>query len=374
MPCSESVTNRRTFLKQAGLSTAVGLTAIAGCVSDPSSGSQVSEDNPLRIALSSGAFREQYTTHIVEPFTEETDIPTESVEIGNPPQAFPQFESAVRNDEAPVDVILNTVPTTLRGINSDMWTGFEPDRFENLQYFEDRFTETVDDQIVGVTSQGWFLNLVHNTDVMGDDPPTSWMALWDEKYEDMLGAYNLANTNYLIDVTAELHFNGASTVETNEGVEQVLEKLAEAKPQMKLWFDSGSTFLQRLKQGDVPAGQYYHDVTHFEAQAGAPVKSVFVDEGSVISYGHFSMLRTSEKTDAAAQFMDFSMRPEVQDAVAENLFTTPLMERDHSEISDEKYQEIAGPGPGEALAPNFNLYLGDRSEQIREMWNEFVIQ
>lgn len=371
MPRKTHNSRRRTFLKSTGLAATIG---IAGCIGEPGSGSKVSEDNPLKIGLSTGAFREMYTEHIVNPFTEETGIPTESVKMANPPQAFSKFASAVQNGDAPIDVILNTVPTTLRGISSDMWTKFEPGDFENLKYYEDRFAEKQDGQLVGAPSQGWFLNLVHNTDVMADDHPTAWKDLWSSDYEDSLGIYNLANTNYLIDITSQLYFDGYSTLETNEGVKEVLGKLEETIPQVKLWYKSGSTFLQRLKQGDVPAGQYYHDVTYFEAQDGAPVKSVFADEGSIISYGHFSHLITSEKTEAAQQFLDFSMRPEVQDAVSRNLFTVPLIKRKHSEISSETYKNIAGPGPGAAIAPFFDLYVGDRSEFVREQWNEFILQ
>jgi putative spermidine/putrescine transport system substrate-binding protein len=358
-------------LKSAGIATAIGA---SGCIAEPGSGSNVSEDNPLRIGLSAGAFREIYTEQIVDPFTEETGIPTESVEMGNPPQAFPNFASAVENGEAPVDVFLNTAPTTLRGINSDMWHNYDQGRFENLEYFEDRFVETVDGQLVGAPSQGWFLNLVHNTEVMSDNPPTAWEDLWSSEYEDSMAIYNLANTNYLIDITARLYFDGYSTLETDDGVEEVLEKLAEIKSQVNLWFDSGSSALQRLKQGDIPAGQYYHDVTYFEAQDGAPLASVFAEEGSILSYGHFSVLRTSEKTDAAADFLDYSMRPEIQDNVGESLFTTPLIERKHSSLDDETYENIAGPGPGEAIRPFFDLYTGGRSEFVREKWNEFILQ
>lgn len=371
MPRVTDAVRRRAFLKSSGLAATAGL---AGCISSPGSGSNVSKDNPLKIALSTGAFREMYTKHIVDPFTEETGIPTESVKMGNPPQAFPKFASAVQNGEAPVDVFLNTVPTTLRGIHSDMWAKFDSGSFENLKYYEDRFVEKQDGKFVGAPSQGWFLNLVHNTDVMSENYPTAWKDLWNSDYEDSLGIYNLANTNYLIDIASKLHFDGYSTLETNEGVKKVLKKLQDVKPQVKLWYKSGSTFLQRLKQGDVPAGQYYHDVTYFEAQKGAPVKSVFVDEGSIISYGHFSVLKTSKKTEAAKKFLDFSMRPDVQDAVSKNLFTVPLIKRKHSDISSETYKNIAGPGPGAAIAPYFDLYVGDRSQFVREQWNKFILQ
>ncbi|WP_247005876.1 ABC transporter substrate-binding protein [Halorientalis litorea] len=375
---------RRTFIKTTGLGLG-GAVALAGCSGDGGSdggGSQgtgsASGDGgsggsgPLQVALTSTNFLDMYVEHVLDPFTEETGIETEPIEISNPTQALPRFATAVQNGDAPADMILNTAISTIRGTNLDIWASYPSDRFSNLEYFDDSFVESVDGEVVGAPAQGWFLTLGHNDEM--SNPPTAWADMWDSTYEDTLGVQNSIASNFLPDITAEVFFDGADTLQSEDGLDQVFGKMEELRPQVQLWFETGATFIQRLKQGDVPAGEYYHDTMFLESEGGADITSVFPEEGAVISYGHFSALKTSDRQEDAASLMEFSMRPEIQDGLAENLFTSPLIESQHSELSDEVYQNIAGPGPNAAISPNFSLYIGDSGEQIRERFQQFLVQ
>jgi putative spermidine/putrescine transport system substrate-binding protein len=213
--------------------------------------------------------------------------------------------------------------------------------------------------------------LVQNTDVIGETI-SSWESLWDSQYEDQLGLLTYASNSFLLEVAATIHFDGKGILDTRDGIKEVLRDLQDIKPQANFWYANEAEFQQRLRDGKVPAGMLYNDVTLVMQDEGAPVQTNFVDEGSILDSGHWVTLKSSDLTEQAREFIDFASRPEIQDRVAENLYTSPTIERQHSEIDDEFYEKIAGPGPDEAIVPKYELYV-EEEDWVNEKWNEFII-
>lgn len=375
-----STHTRRTFLKQTGITSIAlgGGVGLAGCAQGGAGTQQETvaptEDDPLVVGTTGGAFREMYDTYITQAFQEETGIPAKTVAQATPVEVIYKFRKAVDAGRAPVDISLNTPPARIRA--PDLWTQWDQSTFSNLEYFDDRFVglhpET--EKVVGAPSQGWYITLSYNTDTFGDAPPTSWATLWDSTYENQMAAMKSPGTGYLLDITASVFFDGQASLQEKSGIEKVFNKLKRIKPNVKFWYNNEANFIQRLKSGEVPVGQLYHDITQVAKSKGAPVDSRFLEEGSVLSYGYLSMLKTSKKREAARKYLEFSMRPDVQDAVSTHLLTTPLIEKQYSDIPQDKYEHIAGPGPDAAIHPNFELYAGDLSEWVNQKWNEFVIE
>ena len=52
-----------------------------------------------------------------------------------------------------------------------------------------------------------------------------------------------------------------------------------------LWYRDEAQFEQALKSGEIPMGQYYHDVTGLAAADGHPVRSTFPKEGGIQDSG-----------------------------------------------------------------------------------------
>jgi len=74
-------------------------------------------------------------------------------------------------------------------------------------------------------------------------------------------------------------------LDTEEGILEVMNKLAEVKPNVRLWYRNEGQFHQALKKGEIPMGQYYHDVTGLAASDGKPVRSTFPEEGDALDSG-----------------------------------------------------------------------------------------
>jgi len=361
--------SRRDFVKSAGLAGVVGVTGLSGCAS-----LLAGSDSGRTLSVSSfgGAFKEVLDKQLFGPFEEETDISIESQAQGGTAEVIPRIRNAVQNGNAPVDLLIMTVPGVLRGLNSDLWATFDESAFENLQYIADDLNEyDADDNLVGIGSQGWLINLVHNTEAT-DAAPSSWEALWNSAYEDQMALMTPAVTGYLPDITAHVYFDGQASLQTEDQIREVFQKLQEVTPQANMWYTNEANFQSRLADGEVPMGMLYNDITMVLQDQGAPVESTFVDEGSILGGGRWVSPRTSEKQDAVTQFIDYACQPEVQDRVSENLYTVPTIEEQHSNLDDETYRKIAGPGLESAITPNFEMYV-ERQEFINQQWNELII-
>src|SRR3546814_7434369 len=112
-----------------------------------------------------------------------------------------------------------------------------------------------------------------SSDVCSSDlpeAPTSWAALWDPANEDKLGLLALVSNSFLLEVTAKTFMGGTDALDSEEGQLKAFDKLAEVKPNVRLWYRDEAQFEQALKSGEIPMGQYYHDVTGLAADDGHP--------------------------------------------------------------------------------------------------------
>ena len=363
--------NRRRFLKYAGVAGAGTLTGLAGCVGGGGGGSGTA--STLTVSSFGGAFKQVLEEQLYAQFEEETGIAIESQAQGGTAEIIPRIRSAVENGNAPVDVLTIPVPGVLRGLKSDIWMTHDEGEFENLEYISDDLMKYDDeDNLVGIGSQAWLINLVHNTEETSDGP-TSWTSLWDSTYEDQMAMMTPAVTGYMPDIAAAIHFDGADSLQSESDIRAVFEKLSEVKPQAKMWYTNEANFQSSLKSGEVPMGMLYNDITLVLKDQGAPVTSTFVDEGSVLGSGRWVSPKTSEKSDAITQFIDYASRPSVQDRVSRNLYTVPTIEAQHSELDSETYERIAGPGLDSAIIPQFEMYV-ERQQFVNQLWNELIIQ
>ncbi len=362
----QSAYNRRHFLRTTAAGGAVGLGALAGCT-DLIGGS----DDTLNVAVFGGIFQEVLDDVLFEPFNEEVDFEVESEEAPTSEEALGQYESAVDAGEAPVDVAIISVMGLENGLNSELWHIWDDDDFDNLEYVSDDLVREAEGGVAGVGALLWYINLVQNTDEIEESLDT-WEVLWDDAYEDQLGLLGLASNSFLLDITAEVHFGGQEILEDRDGVLEVFEVLEGVTDQANFWYENEAEFQDRVRSGEVPAGMLYSDITTVMAEEGDPVQSNFPEEGSILDAGSWVTLETTELHDEARQFIDYASQPEIQDEIAQNLFTSPTIEEQYSEIDDDFLEVIAGPGPEAAITPYYDLYL-EEEDWVAEQWNEFLI-
>ena len=157
----------------------------------------------------------------------------------------------------------------LKGQKTKLWAPLDLAKIPNHKNLLPLFVHKYPDgKVDGIGAVSWYITLVSNTKVF-PEAPTSWADMWDADKKDKLGLLALASNSFLLEVTATTFFGGTKVLDTKEGIQKVLDKLAELKPNVKLWYRDEAQFEQALKSGEIPMGQYYHDVATL-AQQGPP--------------------------------------------------------------------------------------------------------
>ena len=361
MSRSQFVTSRRRFLAGASALAAGAATGLLPRRSRAAS--------TLKVGTYGGYFKDSFDKHIYPDFTAETGIEIESIAEPTGEAWLVQLDSAARAGQAPADVSMMAQVPRQKGENAKLWAPLDGDKIPNKKHLIPHFVHTYEGGgVSGIGAVSWYITLVTNTDVY-PEAPGSWAALWDPANKDRLGLLALASNSFLLEITAKTHFSGMDILGTEEGTIQVLEKLSEVKPNVKLWYRDEGQFQQALQSGEIPMGQYYHDVTGLAAADGFPVRSTFPKEGGVLDSGSWSVSKASDRLEEAHVFIDYMCRPEIQAKLARKVGTAPTVKRETLDLSDEEFAAVSSEI--EPIIPVYKMYL-ERGDWISDRWTAMI--
>lgn len=202
------------------------------------------QDKSLKVGVYGGYFKDSFDKNIFPEFTKATGIAIESVAEPTGEAWLVQLEQAARAGQAPADVSMMSQVAMLKGQATDLWTPIDMAKIKNGSNLLDRFVNKYPDgRIAGIGAVSWYITLVTNTDVY-KEAPTSWQAFWDPANADKLGLLALVSNSFLLEVTAKTFMGGTNALDTEEGILKTFEKLAEVKPNVRLWYRDEAQFEQ----------------------------------------------------------------------------------------------------------------------------------
>lgn len=327
-------------------------------------------DDALKVGAYGGYFKDSFDKHIYPDFTKETGIKIESIAEPTGEAWLVQLEQAARAGQAPADVSMMSQTVMLRGQRNELWTPYDLKEIPNSKYLLDQnINHYPDGRVSGIGAVGWYITLVSNTNVF-KTAPTSWADMWSLDKKNSLGLLALASNSFLLEITAKTFFGGYDILNSQEGILKVMNKLAELKPNVKLWYRDEGQFQQALQSGEIPMGQYYHDVAGLAAADGHPVRSTFVKEGGVYDSGSWAVSKASKKLKEAYIFIDYMCRPEIQAKLSRKVGTAPTVKREATGLTDSEFNAVSSDIP--PVIPRYDLYTGELSDWINQKWTEMV--
>jgi putative spermidine/putrescine transport system substrate-binding protein len=352
---------RRRFLIGAG---ALGAAALAGFPAIRTRAAQT-----LKVGTYGGYFKDSFDQHIYPDFTKESGIEIESIAEPTGEAWLVQLQTAARAGIAPADVSMMAQVTRLKGENAELWAPLDESKLSNVGNLEPHFVHRYPDgKISSLGAVSWYVTLVTNTNVY-PEPPTSWKALWDEANRDKLGLLALVSNSFLLEITAKTWFGGTEMLDTEEGILEALNKLAEVKPNVRLWYRDEGQFQQALESGEIPMGQYYHDVTGLAASQGQPVRSTFPQEGGVLDSGSWCVTTASKAIEESQTFIDYMCRPDIQAKLSRQVGTAPTVKRGLLDLTDEEFAAVASDIP--PILPRYDVH-SERSDWLNQKWTEMI--
>lgn len=322
---------------------------------------------PLRVSSYGGYFEDSLVEYIYPDVKKDTGIEVQSITQSAGGSWYATIDATKQSGDPPTDISMVNGQGPLR-----FTTIFQPldeSRLPNLKNVPPDLVHRRPDgrpDAVGVLT--WYTTFVTNQDVI-PGVPESWADAWDAKYEGMLGWQGTADTSYLLDIVAVTFFGGQDIMKTQDGLLQVLRKAAELKDNVVLWYRDEGQFQSSLQSGEIPAGQYYHDVTMIMAGDGYPVVSTFPKEGGVIDYGSWSLVEGSTRHDDAHVFIDYFCQPEVQAKISRSLGTAPTVPREMTDMTEVEFAAVSSDiAP---IYPAYEVYV-EHGDWISEKWTELI--
>ena len=328
------------------------------------------QDKSLKVGVYGGYFKDSFDKNIFPEFTKATGIAVESVAEPTGEAWLVQLEQAARAGQAPADVSMVAQVPMLKGQSTELWAPLDPAKIKSFDSLLPQFVSKYPDgRVAGIGAVAWYITLVTNTEAY-PQAPESWAALWDPANKDKLGLLALVSNSFLLEVTAKTFMGGTNALDTEEGQLKAFEKLAEVKPNVRLWYRDEAQFEQALKSGEIPMGQYYHDVTGLAASEGHPVRSTFPKEGGIQDSGCWAVSKASKKMDEAMVFIDYMSQPSIQSLMSRKVGTAPTLKR---EVLDLKPEEFAAVSTDiEPIIPRYDLYA-TKSDWLNQKWTELIV-
>lgn len=327
------------------------------------------QDKSLKVGVYGGYFKDSFDKNIFPDFTKATGIAVESVAEPTGEAWLVQLEQAAKAGQAPADVSMMSQVSMLKGQATELWTPLDMAKIKNSSGVIDRFINKYPDgRVAGIGAVAWYITLVTNTDVY-KDAPTSWAAFWDPANADKLGLLALVSNSFLLEVTAKTFLGGTNALDTEEGILKAFEKLAEVKPNVRLWYRDEAQFEQALKSGEIPMGQYYHDVTGLAIADGFHVRSTFPKEGGIQDSGCWALSRASKKTEEAHIFIDYMCQPAIQATLSRKVGTAPTVKRDLLDLSEKEFAAVSSDI--DPITPRYDLYQ-TKSDWLNQKWTELI--
>ncbi len=346
--------------------TALCATVLVFCVSEAQA------DSVLKVGAYGGYFKDSFDKHIFPDFTKETGIKVESVAEPTGESWLVQLEQAARAGVAPADVNMMSQTVMLRGQRTEIWMPLDLKQIPNHKYLLAQHVHKYPDgRVDGIGAVSWYITLVSNTK-MFKSAPTSWADMWQADKKDKLGLLALASNSFLLEITAKTFFGGYDILNSQDGILKVLNKLRQVKPNVKLWYRDEGQFQQALQSGEIPMGQYYHDVTGLAAADGHPVRSTFPKEGGVLDSGSWAVSKASKMSKEAHVFINYMCRPEIQKKLSLKVGTAPTVKREVTGLTDAEFASVSSDiNP---IIPRYDLYTGDLADWVNQKWTEMVTE
>jgi len=351
--------SRRTVL--AGGAAVAGLMAAPGIV-------RAAET--LKVGVYGGYFKDSFDKHIFPDFTKATGIAIESVAEPTGDAWLVQLEQAARANQAPADVSMIAQVGMLKGIASKLWTPLDLAKIPNASAILPHLVNKYPDgKVAGLGAVSWYITLVSNTKAF-PDAPASWAALWDPALKDKLGLMALVSNSFLLEVTATTFFGGTKHLDTEAGQLDCFKKLSELKRNVKLWYRDEAQFEAALKAGEVPMGEYYHDVTGLAVADGHPVRSTFPKEGGINDSGSWAVSRASKKAELAHTFINYMCQPSIQALLSRKVGTAPTIDRKLTDLTDKEFAGVSSDIP--PIVPRYDLYQ-TKADWLNQKWTELIV-
>lgn len=201
----------------------------------------------------------------------------------------------------------------------------------------------------------------------GWEPPSSWMDLVDEKFDQRLSIPPINNTYGLHTLVMMARLNGGSENDIDPGFEVMTEQVA---PNVLVFEPSSGRMSELFQSNEIALSIWGSGRVASLADTGFPVKFGYPEEGAVALMVGVCPVVDSDVPDLAQAFIQYVLSPEVQVRLAETMGFGPSNSK--TELPPELGETLPyGPEKvGNLIAVDWEVINPNREEWTRRWARE----
>lgn len=269
--------------------------------------------DPVVVTSYGGSWEKFFRSEIIPPFEKEAKGKV-NLAVGLSKDWLANMRAA-GVDGAPYDVLMtNEAFASIERVEGYFET-LSPDKIPNMKDVLPIGRYGDNSSVIGIIQP---IGLAYRTDLV-KTPPESWKDLWSRpEWKGKIGLYTITNSaGYMFLLFMAKVFGGST-----DKVDVALAEIKKLKPFAQLDF-SGTMEIQ-LTRGEVSVGPLDFPTIARMKQKGVPVDVVAPQEGVFMFEQVFSVLKGSKNKELAYHWIDYILRPDVQEKWVREFFISPL--------------------------------------------------
>ena len=194
-------------------------------------------------------------------------------------------------------------------------------------------------------------------------PPTSWTDLWtNPEFKGKIGLYQIGNTAAMLFLLMSARIHGGS----QDAIDAAFTEIKKLMPFQQA--DWSGTLATMLTRGDVNVAVIDFPEIVALKKKGVPVEMVVPKEGVVAFEQSFNILKHAPSKEAAYQYLNFILGPQVQEMMAKEFYTSPSNMK--SQVPAELQADIPVNGPAMSSIVQFDwAKVNPQLQAITDRWN-----
>ncbi len=278
----------------------------------------------------------------------------------------------IKNGGASYDIIVPSDYMIERMISEDMLLEIDTDKLPNYKYISDEYKNMYydPDNSYSVPFNVGMVGLIYNK-TMVEEPPTSWTALWDERYAGKI--LMIDNPRDAFAIPQKILGYSLNSTDEKE-LSDVAQMLIEQKPLLQGYVMD--EIYNKMESGEAAMVPYYVGDFVCMKDVNPDLDFVYPEEGVNIFVDAVCIPECAQNYEAALLYINFLLDPQV--ALSNALYigyATPntgvLEHPDYAEMRENEYLY-----PSEEDMPDTEYFRNLPQETLNrfsELWNEIRI-
>lgn len=277
-----------------------------------------------------------------------------------------EMYAKIRSGSANYDIVIPSDYMIARMSVEGMLAELDFNNIPNAAYIDENFKNAIyDPQSLYSVPYTWgTVGLIYNTAKL-EEAPTSWEALWDERYTGKILMFDNPRDAFAISyLRLGYSINSTDEVEMYEAAQMLMEQKGVLQAYVM------DQIFNKMSSNEAWIAPYYAGDAIIMMEENPDLDFVIPDEGSNIFVDAMCVLKTSKQKALAEEFINFMCSPEI---MAENIgyigYSSPSTAA--KELLDEEMQNnpIAYPDADKTANCEYFTYLPQEvNEKMENLW------